>query len=167
MVSVVAWELEGFVALRPVGSSFLDQGWIPCPLHWQWSLNHWTTREAPQGSIFTWLYSGICCVDFWHYWSGSCLSKRFSSISFSKGLSWFSLTYLIVVCLPWLNLFLLLTHSQGLPRGEVVWRGEKSTGFGSRLVGLKKSMFLCLPRRWLRQAPHFLWASIFSSVKQG
>ena len=25
---------------------FLDQGWSPCPLHWQAISNHWTTREV-------------------------------------------------------------------------------------------------------------------------
>ena len=35
-------------ALQRVGSWFPDQGWNPCLLRWKCSLNHWTTREAPQ-----------------------------------------------------------------------------------------------------------------------
>lgn len=92
-----------------------------------------------QGSIFTWLYREISCVDVVLCWVlafgtvDHIPAYLKYSVSFNEGISWFSFTYLIAACLPLLDLFLLLTHSHSFLRGEAVWGGGKNMGFGSRL----------------------------------
>ena len=34
--------------LQHAGSSFLTRDQTPGPLHWECSLNHWTTKEVPE-----------------------------------------------------------------------------------------------------------------------
>ena len=41
------------------GSSLTSQGLNPCPLQWEHSLNHWTTREVPNQGFLTWEHTGI------------------------------------------------------------------------------------------------------------
>ena len=46
-------------AVRHAGSQFLDQESNPYPLHWEYSLNHWVTREAPS-LLFIYCYYFSC-----------------------------------------------------------------------------------------------------------
>lgn len=47
-LSIFTYKLPLFLLYcEGVGSLFLGQGLISCPLHWEHGLNHWAIREVP------------------------------------------------------------------------------------------------------------------------
>ena len=76
---------------------FLDQGWSPCPLHWQAISNHWTTGEV----LALFLCCGIIHLSSCYFWISShsnkghpqtiLLTQKENAPPFFKILHWFLL----------------------------------------------------------------------------